>query len=58
MTCPAAIILGSEGHGVAKLLLDKCDFILSIPMYGKVNSFNVAAAAAVVLCEAARQRNK
>ncbi|MBR5314484.1 MAG: 23S rRNA (guanosine(2251)-2'-O)-methyltransferase RlmB [Clostridia bacterium] len=57
MTCPAAIILGSEGHGVAKLLLDKCDFILSIPMYGKVNSFNVAAAAAVVLCEAARQRN-
>ncbi|MBQ7969031.1 MAG: 23S rRNA (guanosine(2251)-2'-O)-methyltransferase RlmB [Clostridia bacterium] len=57
MTCPAAIILGSEGHGVAKLLLDKCDFVLSIPMYGKVNSFNVAAAAAVILCEAARQRN-
>jgi len=38
-------------------LLDKSDFILSIPMYGKVNSFNVAAAAAVILCEAARQRN-
>ena len=57
MTCPAAIILGSEGKGVSKLLLDKCDFILSIPMYGRVNSFNVAAAAAVVLCEAARQRN-
>ena len=57
LTCPAAIVLGSEGKGVAKLLLDKSDFILSIPMYGKVNSFNVAAAAAVVLCEAARQRN-
>jgi len=57
MTCPAAIVLGSEGKGVSKLLLDKCDFILSIPMYGKVNSFNVAAAAAVILCEAARQRN-
>lgn len=57
LTCPAAIVLGSEGNGVSKLLLDKCDFILSIPMYGRVNSFNVAAAAAVVLCEAARQRN-
>lgn len=58
LTCGAAIVLGSEGKGVAKLLLDKCDFILSIPMYGKVNSFNVAAAGAVILCEAARQRNK
>lgn len=57
LTCPAAIVLGSEGKGVAKLLLDKCDFVLSIPMYGKVNSFNVASAAAVILCEAARQRN-
>ena len=58
LTCGAAVVLGSEGKGVAKLLLDKCDFILSIPMYGKVNSFNVAAAGAVILCEAARQRNK
>lgn len=57
LTCPAAIVLGSEGKGVSRLLLEKCDFVLSIPMYGKVNSFNVAAAAAVILCEAARQRN-
>lgn len=57
LTCGAAIVLGSEGRGVSKLLLDKCDFILSIPMYGKVNSFNVASAASVILCEAARQRN-
>lgn len=57
LTCAAAIILGSEGKGVSKLLLDKCDFVLSIPMYGKVNSFNVSAAAAVLLCEAAKQRN-
>lgn len=57
MTCPAVIVLGSEGKGISRLLLEKCDFILSIPMYGKVNSFNVAAAAAVILCEAARQRN-
>ncbi len=57
LTVPAAIVLGSEGKGVSHLLLEKCDFILSIPMYGKINSFNVAAAAAVVLCEASRQRN-
>ena len=56
MTCPAAIILGSEGHGVAKLLLDKCDFILSIPMYGKVNSLNVSTAASVILCHVARMQ--
>ena len=57
MTCPAAVILGSEGFGVSKLLKDKSDFIVSIPMYGKVNSLNVSSAAAVVLCEIARQRN-
>ncbi len=57
LTIPSAIVLGSEGKGVSHLLLEKCDFVLSIPMYGKVNSFNVAAAAAVILCEAARQRN-
>ncbi len=57
MNCPMALVLGSEGKGISKLLLDKCDFVVSIPMYGKVNSFNVSAAAAVILCEAARQRN-
>ena len=51
----AAIIMGSEGKGVSRLLKDKSDFIISIPMYGKVNSFNVSTAAAVLLCEAARQ---
>jgi len=57
MTCPAAIILGSEGNGVSRLLLEKSDYIVSIPMYGKVNSFNVSAAAAVILSEAAKQRH-
>lgn len=55
---PAAVVLGSEGAGISRLLLEKCDFIASIPMYGKVNSFNVASAASVILCEAARQRNR
>ncbi len=51
---PAAIIVGSEGFGVSKLLKDLSDFNVSIPMYGKVTSFNVSCAAAVIVCEAAR----
>ena len=51
------IILGSEGFGVSRLLKNKSDFIISIPMYGKINSLNVSAAGAVVLNEAARQRH-
>ena len=52
--CPAAIILGSEGNGVGKLIKERSDFIVSIPMYGKVNSLNVSTAASVILCHAAR----
>ena len=54
---PAALILGSEGNGVSHLLLERSDFRVSIPMYGQVNSLNVSAASAVILCEAARQRH-
>ena len=50
-----AIVVGSEGGGISRLIREKCDFIISIPMYGKVNSFNVSCATAVVLCEAAKQ---
>ncbi len=53
---PAAIVFGSEGDGVSKLILDNCDFVTSIPMYGQVNSLNVSTAAAVILSEAARQQ--
>lgn len=51
-----AIVFGSEGNGVSKLVQEKSDFITSIPMYGKVNSFNVSTAAAVILAEASRQQ--
>ncbi len=51
-----AIVFGSEGNGVSKLVLERSDFITSIPMYGKVNSFNVSTAAAVILAEASRQQ--
>ena len=52
---PCALVFGSEGNGVSKIVIDNCDVLTSIPMYGKVNSFNVSTAASVILCEAARQ---
>lgn len=58
LTGPAAFVMGSEGSGVSRLVREKCDFTISIPMHGKVNSFNVSCAGAVILCEAAKQRNR
>ncbi len=52
-----AIVLGSEGFGISRLVREKCDFVISIPLYGNVNSMNVSCAAAVLFAEAARQRN-
>jgi 23S rRNA (guanosine2251-2'-O)-methyltransferase len=52
------LVLGSEGEGISRLVKEKCDFTVSIPMYGKVNSLNVSAAAAVLLSEIARQRRR
>jgi len=57
MKGPVAVVVGSEGQGISRLVREKCDFMISIPMYGKVNSFNVSCACAVILCEAARKRN-
>jgi 23S rRNA (guanosine2251-2'-O)-methyltransferase len=57
MNRPAAFVFGSEGRGVSRLVCDKSDYKISIPMYGKVNSMNVSTAAAVVLTEAARQKH-
>ena len=53
---PAAFILGSEGEGVSRLLKEKSDFIISLPMRGRVNSLNVSCAAAIILYEALRNR--
>ena len=51
-----AIILGSEGFGISRLLKEKSDFIVSLPMRGKVNSLNVSCAGAVILYEAVKYR--
>lgn len=53
-----ALVVGSEGTGVSRLVREACDFVVSIPMYGKINSLNVSCAAAVLLTEAARRRNE
>lgn len=53
---PAAIVIGSEGEGMGRLVGEKCDFRVSIPMRGKLNSLNASAAAAILLYEAVRQR--
>ena len=53
---PAAIVIGSEGDGMGRLVREQCDFLLSIPMKGRLNSLNASAAAAIVLYEAVRQR--
>src|SRR5499433_1666196 len=51
-----ALVLGSEGHGLHEQVRKKCDFLVSIPMLGKVPSLNVSVAAAIVMYEVARQR--
>lgn len=51
------IVVGSEGSGVSRLVKEKCDFIISIPMFGEINSLNASVAAGVVMYEAVRQRN-
>lgn len=54
---PCAIVMGSEGNGVSQLVKKTCDGVVSIPMYGRVNSFNVSTAAAILLAEVARQQH-
>ena len=53
---PAAIVIGSEGDGMSRLVTENCDFLVSIPMKGKISSLNASAAAAILLYEAVRQR--
>jgi len=57
LTGPLAIVIGSEGKGLSRLVREKCDFILSLPMFGKINSLNASVAAGVILYEAVRQRH-
>jgi len=51
-----AVVIGSEGKGMRRLVKESCDFLVRIPMDGKINSLNASVAAALVFCEARRQR--
>lgn len=53
-----AIVVGSEGKGLSRLVKEKCDFIVRIPMYGEINSLNASVAASLMIYEAVRHRNK
>ena len=56
LTLPLGFIIGSEGKGLHRLVREKCDFLVRIPMFGQVNSLNAAVAAALLFFEARRQR--
>ena len=57
LTGAIALVIGSEGEGMSRLVKESCDFILSLPMKGQVSSLNASAAAAVTMYEVLRQRS-
>lgn len=57
LTGSLCLVIGSEGDGIGRLVREKCDFLVSIPLLGRVSSLNASAAAAVLLYEALRQRS-
>ena len=56
LTGPAAVVIGSEGDGMSRLVRQNCDVIVHIPMKGQITSLNASAAASILLYEAVRQR--
>lgn len=53
---PVAVVIGSEGEGLSRLVEENCDFKLSIPLQGKISSLNASVSASIILYEALRQR--
>ncbi|MBP3936587.1 MAG: 23S rRNA (guanosine(2251)-2'-O)-methyltransferase RlmB [Clostridia bacterium] len=58
LTGAAALVVGSEGNGIGRLVRELCDFVVSLPMTGKINSLNASVATGILLYEAVRQRGK
>lgn len=56
MTVPIVLVIGNEGKGISRVVKEACDFLVTIPMYGKLNSLNASVAAAVLMYEVVRQR--
>lgn len=57
LTAGTAIVVGSEGFGLGRLVRESCDEVLSLPMNGKVNSLNASVSAGILMYEVVRQRN-
>jgi 23S rRNA (guanosine2251-2'-O)-methyltransferase len=55
---PVAVVIGSEGKGIRRLVKEKCDFLVRIPLYGRIESLNASVAGALILYEVARMRHK
>lgn len=58
LTGPLLLIIGSEGQGVGRLVKEQCDFVVRIPMVGKINSLNASVAGSILMYEAMKQRRK
>lgn len=58
LTGPIAIVIGSEGHGMTRLVKENCDFLIKIPMKGKITSLNASVSAGIVIYEALKQKIK
>ena len=56
LTGAAALVIGSEGKGLGRLIREKCDAVLSLPMLGRINSLNASVAAGILMYEFTRQR--
>ena len=53
---PVALVIGSEGEGISRLVKEKCDFLIDIPMNGKINSLNASVSTAIIIYEIRRQQ--
>jgi len=55
---PTALVLGGEDRGVRRLVRERCDYLVSLPLLGRIGSLNVSVAAGILLYEALRQRSR
>lgn len=58
LTGPIGLVIGSEGKGISRLVKEKCDFLVSIPMKGEIGSLNASSAASILIYEIVRQANE